>query len=113
VSSITAGKGAGSLIERVPRAALAAFVERVRASGRRAGLAGALRAQDVPALRALGPDFVGFRSAVCEGGRAGALDAERVRALVRGFREYGVRSEDLTPFFEQACHVREGSGLQT
>jgi uncharacterized protein (UPF0264 family) len=104
----TAAKGAGSLVQRLPRTALAAFVARVRASGRRAGLAGALRVEDVPALRALGPDFAGFRSAVCEGGRAGPLDAARVRELARRCREYGVRSEDQTPFLEE-----QGSGLQT
>jgi len=79
----TAAKGDGSLVQRVPRAALADFVARVRASGRLAGLAGALRVEDVPALRLLGPDFAGFRSAVCVGGRAGPLDAARVGELAR------------------------------
>lgn len=79
----TADKRRGSLLQRVPRAALAAFVERVRSQGCLAGLAGALRAADVPALVALAPDFAGFRSAVCVGDRAGVLDAGRVRDLAR------------------------------
>jgi uncharacterized protein (UPF0264 family) len=45
------------------------------------GLAGALRLQDVPALQRLRPGYAGFRSAVCAGERAGALDPARVRAL--------------------------------
>jgi uncharacterized protein (UPF0264 family) len=80
----TRAKRAGSLLERVALSSLAAFVAQVRAEGVLAGLAGALRLDDLPALRALGPDFAGFRSAVCAGGRAGALDASRVRALREG-----------------------------
>ena len=79
----TLDKRGGSLLQRHPRAALAAFVERARSRGCLAGLAGALRAVDVAALVALGPDFAGFRSAVCAGERAGALDADRVRDLAR------------------------------
>jgi len=90
----TADKGAGSLVQRMPHAALAAFVAQVRASGRLAGLAGSLRLEDAPALRALAPDFAGFRGAVCAEGRAGALDAGRVSALARGLAG-GVGQEEL------------------
>ncbi len=55
---------------------------RVQSRGSLAGLSGALRAADVPALLALAPHFAGFRGALCAGDRAGALDADRVRALV-------------------------------
>ena len=61
--------------------ALAAFVGAVQRHARLAGLAGALRAADLPGLLALGADFAGFRSAVCDGDRSGALDAARVRTL--------------------------------
>lgn len=100
----TADKGAGSLLERLPEAALAAFITTVRqarggsvganvfsgASPRSratvraplmSGLAGALRLADLPALRRLQPDFAGFRSAVCGTGRAGPLDPARLAAL--------------------------------
>lgn len=77
----TEHKGQGSLLQRLPAAALQGFVAAVQASGRQAGLAGALRAADLPALRALGPDIAGFRSAVCDGPRAGALVPARVAAL--------------------------------
>ena len=79
----TVDKRGGSLVQRHPMAALAAFVASVRSRGCLAGLAGALRAEDVPALIALAPDFAGFRSAVCAGDRAGALDAGRVVDLAR------------------------------
>jgi hypothetical protein len=45
------------------------------------GLAGALRLADLPALVRLGPDFAGFRSAVCDGSREGRLDPGRLEAL--------------------------------
>jgi uncharacterized protein (UPF0264 family) len=79
----TVDKRGGSLLQRHPAGALAAFVERARAGGCLAGLAGALRAADVEPLLALAPDFTGFRSAVCAGDRAGALDPGRVRDLAR------------------------------
>jgi uncharacterized protein (UPF0264 family) len=80
----TQQKGGGSLLRRVTQASLADFVTVVQASGRMAGLAGALRVEDLPALRVLAPDFAGFRTAVCAGARDGALDPARVLALRKG-----------------------------
>lgn len=77
----TIGKSGGSLLDRVDGATLDRFVRTVRRSGKLAGLAGALRLGDLPRLRALGPDFAGFRSAVCDGARTGRLDARRVAQL--------------------------------
>jgi uncharacterized protein (UPF0264 family) len=77
----TADKRGGSLLQRVSARALAGFVQAVQGRGRLAGLAGALRVADLPALQALAPDFAGFRSAVCDGDRAGALDPRRVADL--------------------------------
>ena len=79
----TVDKLGGSLLQRHRSAMLSAFIERTRSHGCLAGLAGALRAVDMAALIALAPDFAGFRSAVCDGDRAGALDPERVRDLAR------------------------------
>jgi uncharacterized protein (UPF0264 family) len=46
------------------------------------GFAGSLRADDVPALLALGPDLLGFRGALCRGGRRGeALDPVRLAGI--------------------------------
>ena len=80
----TRAKRAGSLLQRVTLLSLAGFVARVRGSGCLAGLAGALRQADLALVKALGPDFAGFHSAVCAGERAGALDALRVRAVRDG-----------------------------
>lgn len=77
----TADKRGGSLLDRIEPHVLARFIAQVQASGRMAGLAGALRADDVPLLCDLAPDFAGFRSAVCASGRASALEPARVRDL--------------------------------
>jgi (5-formylfuran-3-yl)methyl phosphate synthase len=81
VMADTADKRGGSLFDRVPEADLQDFVQCARARGAMVGLAGALRQADLPRLLALKPDFAGFRSAVCNGSRAGELDTERLRAL--------------------------------
>ena len=77
----TADKLAGSLFDVLSDASLRRFVAMVRASGALVGLAGALRQPQLGALRALNPDFAGFRSAVCAGDRSGALDLQRLRTL--------------------------------
>ena len=83
----TADKAAGSLFDVVADAELRRFVNLVRQAGALAGLAGALRLQHVPQLRALAPDFAGFRSALCAGSRAGTLDPLRLQALALALRE--------------------------
>ena len=46
------------------------------------GLAGQLRAEDLPAIRASGADIAGVRSAAClDGRRTAALDPERIALL--------------------------------
>lgn len=46
------------------------------------GLAGSLRIEDIATLADLGPDYLGFRGAACDGHDRGVeLRAERVRAL--------------------------------
>jgi uncharacterized protein (UPF0264 family) len=79
----TAEKGSGTLFDVVTSADLHRFIARVRASGRLAGVAGALRAMDAARLVELDPDFAGFRSAVCAGDRSGELDLDRLAALRR------------------------------
>jgi uncharacterized protein (UPF0264 family) len=82
----SADKTRGSLFERLSPTEIAAFVGLVRDSGAMAGLAGSLRAADVPALVAAAPSFGGFRSALCEHRRDGALDPARLRALAATLR---------------------------
>ena len=82
----TADKHAGSLFDVMPMAELQRFimsVRSVRAGTAMVGLAGALRTAHEPLLRALAPDFAGFRTAVCAGDRSAALDPQRLLALTR------------------------------
>jgi (5-formylfuran-3-yl)methyl phosphate synthase len=81
----TAGKGAGRLLTHLDIPALAGFVKACRVHKLMCGLAGSLEAPDVPRLLALAPDFLGFRGALCKGGRGGTLDAGAlavIRALI-------------------------------
>lgn len=83
----TADKAAGSLLQHRTPAKLAEFVATARARSLLTGLAGSLRLGDVAALAPLGPDFLGFRGALCEQGRTAALDPVRllaVRAAIDG-----------------------------
>lgn len=84
VMADTARKHAGSLFDCVPESDLRAMVEQVRACGLQVGLAGALRLGDLPRLKALAPDFAGFRSALCVGGRDSRLDPARVMQVRQG-----------------------------
>jgi uncharacterized protein (UPF0264 family) len=81
VMADTADKRAGSLFACADSSDLQRFIATVRQAGKLVGLAGALRLPDLPTLRQLAPDFAGFRSAVCGGDRASALEAQKVRDL--------------------------------
>ena len=70
----TADKGRGGLRRHLDAATLARFVAQAQAVGLLCGLAGSLTLADIPALAALGPDYLGFRGALCHGDRTGALD---------------------------------------
>lgn len=82
----TAGKTGGSLLDHLSLDALARFVYAAKAEGLTAGFAGSLKASHAPQLLALGPDLLGFRSALCRGGmRAQPLDplaCAAIRALI-------------------------------
>lgn len=74
----TADKSAGPLTDVLAVQELTAFLSAARTHGLAAGLAGALRTHHIARLVALEPDVIGFRGALCEGGRSGAVSAERV-----------------------------------
>ena len=78
----TEGKAGGRLLTHCDLPALARFVALCRAHGLFCGLAGGLEPPDIPRLLLLAPDLLGFRGALCAGGRTGPVVAERVR-LVR------------------------------
>jgi uncharacterized protein (UPF0264 family) len=103
----TAGKRTGTLRDHAGDAELAEFVRRARASGLMCGLAGSLRVEDIPALVALGPDYLGFRGALCASGRTGALDRQRVRAVCRAVQAASATSAaTATAGAQRAPHSR-------
>jgi uncharacterized protein (UPF0264 family) len=73
-----AGNGLTALM--TPRA-LSAFVARARSHGLNVALAGRLTAGDINRVCEVEPDILGFRGAACDGGRAGVVCVDRVRAL--------------------------------
>lgn len=54
------------------------FVSACREWGLFSALAGSLKLEDVPLLLPLKPDYLGFRGALCEGGRSGKLSSRKV-----------------------------------
>jgi (5-formylfuran-3-yl)methyl phosphate synthase len=78
----TAVKDGRGLLDWLSPDALTSLVADAHAGGVQAALAGSLRAEDLPVVRATGADIAGVRSAACGNGRrSGPLDAGRVRAL--------------------------------
>ena len=79
----TARKGSGGLMQCLEITALGEFIAACRSHGLLAGLAGSLEVPDIPRLLLLGPDLLGFRTALCAGQqRVAAIDPVAVR-LVR------------------------------
>jgi len=78
----TAIKDGRGLLSSIEPAALAALVADAHAAGLEMALAGELRAEDLPTVRATGADIAGVRSAACfEGRRTAALDPGRIARL--------------------------------
>jgi uncharacterized protein (UPF0264 family) len=81
----TAIKDGRGLLDWLTPDELSSLVAEGHAAGVQVALAGALRADDLPAVRATGADIAGVRSAACgDGRRTGPLEAARVRALRAG-----------------------------
>lgn len=90
----TATKAAGSLLRHIHLNSLDAFISRARRLGLLCGLAGSLQPGDIAELRRLGPDYLGFRGALCEAGsRTGHLSAN---ALARVRKELPLPEEQTT-----------------
>lgn len=107
----TADKAAGGLRCHLGDAQLRTFVARAKAAGLLTGLAGSLAIDDIPDLRRLGPDYLGFRGALCGAGRTTALDATKVRAVcdaVRGGGRQAVATSAATAAAgaQRAAHSR-------
>ena len=78
----TADKRRGALTELRDRQFLGHFVDAARRQGLLCGLAGSLRLIDVPHLRALRPDYLGFRGALCGGMRTNAVNPAAITVLL-------------------------------
>ena len=79
----TADKHAGSLLTHLDASGIDGFVAHAKAQGLMAGLAGSLKAADVPELLTLSPDLLGFRGALCRGRRSASLDPRLLRVHPR------------------------------
>ena len=79
----TADKAAGHLLRHQPVAALTRFLAEARGHGLVAGLAGSLRLEDIDLLAPLRPDYLGFRGALCRGGRGAPLQPDLLAQLKR------------------------------
>jgi (5-formylfuran-3-yl)methyl phosphate synthase len=78
----TAVKDGRGLFEWLVPDALTAMTAEAHEAGLEIALAGALRAEDLPAVRATGADIAGVRSAACRDGRRTApLDPDRIARL--------------------------------
>ena len=79
----TYSKRQGNLLSWISADELTELLARARALGLFTAVAGRLGVRHLAALRSVGPDIVGFRGALCVGGREGPLSPGRVR-LIRG-----------------------------
>jgi dihydroneopterin aldolase len=87
----TASKDGGGLLDHLDIATLARRVAAARAHGLIVGLAGSLEAPDIPRLLLLAPDILGFRGALCAGGRDGEIDPAAM-AIIRELVPTPIRS---------------------
>jgi len=78
----TAIKDGRGLLSWIAPDALAALVAEAHGAGLEIALAGELRAEDLPTVRATGADIAGVRSAACrDGRRTAAVDPRRIEQL--------------------------------
>ena len=81
----TALKDGHTLFDHCDESALRHWLDACRRAGLLCALAGSLGPADLPALRRLRPDVVGFRGAACRGDRVGGrVDVTLVAALRAG-----------------------------
>ncbi|MGE5260532.1 MAG: (5-formylfuran-3-yl)methyl phosphate synthase [Actinomycetota bacterium] len=93
----TAWKDGRALLDHLPLDRVAEFVHAARREGLLGGLAGSLRARDVPALLPLQPDLLGFRGALCERGARGAALERRACARIRSLIPTASAADTLLP----------------
>jgi (5-formylfuran-3-yl)methyl phosphate synthase len=78
----TMDKQKGSLTDMMPQISIQHFVEQASANHLICGLAGSLRLADVPTLKSLKPDYLGFRGALCsQQKRTAELDESSIKTI--------------------------------
>ncbi|RFC65422.1 hypothetical protein DYI37_06275 [Fulvimarina endophytica] len=77
----TMDKGSGGLLRHMSLAKLHEFVGAARDANLMTGLAGSLEAPDIQRLGVLGPDFLGFRSALTRNARDSEIDEAKVAEI--------------------------------
>ncbi len=78
----TCEKANGNLRDKLDDGALAGFVREAGRAGLINGLAGSLTRADIPPLLRIGPNYLGFRGALCkQNRRASELDGAQVAAI--------------------------------
>jgi len=97
----TANKRKGTLTVLREAAFLKQFVREVQQAGMLCGLAGSLRKEDIHPLQAFGPDYLGFRGALCGGTRTDALDPHAVRNLLSVLSTTSGQPSEIAP-----CDIR-------
>ena len=79
----TADKGNGSVRKCATDEKLGRFVQAAHDCGLLCGIAGSLAVADIEPLQKIGPDYLGFRTALCEKGeRDGRLSGEAIGKIV-------------------------------
>lgn len=93
----TMDKSAGGLLQHQPVARLANFVAQARSLNLISGLAGSLRAVDIPVLAPIGSDYLGFRGALCHNhARTQTLDLDAMSAITQAI---GKKRAKCSPFW--------------
>ena len=107
----TARKDGKSLRDWQAPGRLEDFVARTRKHGLLSGLAGALQPEDIPPLLALGPDYLGFRGALCRNGVRGLeLDAAKVAGIRAAIpKRFPAMGRALPPFSEPGPHAESSA----
>ena len=93
----TVDKQRGPLTRSVRRQVLQSFVSGARQAGLLAGLAGSLREADIGRLLPLQPDYLGFRGALCAGGRRGGKIDPRAVCAIRNLLRGGMAAAGRGP----------------
>ena len=92
----TMDKSAGGLLQHQPVTRLAHFVAQARSLNLISGLAGSLRAEDIPVLAPIGSDYLGFRGALCHNhARTQTLDLNAMSAITQAI---GKKRAKCSPF---------------